>query len=78
MARKINIVLIGTGFMGKAHSYGYSVLPIFFWPLNCTVNRKIIVDVTEQSAKDAKDRYGFEKYATKWEDAVSEKDIDIS
>lgn len=77
MAGKINIALIGTGFMGKAHSYGYSVLPIFFWPLSGAVYKKIIVDVTEQSAKDARDRYGFEKYTTNWEDAVSEKDIDL-
>ena len=30
--KKINVGLIGGGFMGKAHSLAYSAVPMFFWP----------------------------------------------
>ena len=30
--KKINIGLIGDGFMAKAHSIAYAGMPMFFWP----------------------------------------------
>ena len=30
--KKINVGLIGGGFMGKAHSLAYSAVPMFYWP----------------------------------------------
>ena len=30
--KKINIGLIGAGFMAKAHSIAYAGMPMFFWP----------------------------------------------
>ena len=30
--KKLNVGLVGAGFMGKAHSIGYSDMPKYFWP----------------------------------------------
>ena len=30
--KKMNIGLIGAGFMAKAHSIAYAGMPMFFWP----------------------------------------------
>ena len=30
--KKMNVGLIGAGFMAKAHSIAYAGMPMFFWP----------------------------------------------
>ena len=73
----VNIALIGGGFMGKAHSLAYAAMPMFFWPAPARPVRKTIVDVTEELASTAADRYGWERYATSWQDAVADPEIDV-
>lgn len=75
--KNLNVALIGGGFMGKAHSLAYAAMPMFFWPAPARPVRKTIVDVTEDLASTAADRYGWENYSTSWRDVVSDPDIDI-
>ena len=58
--KKINIGLIGAGFMAKAHSIAYAGMPMFFWPAPAIPVKKMIVDMNEDIARDAKDKLGFE------------------
>ncbi|MFC6950697.1 Gfo/Idh/MocA family oxidoreductase [Paraburkholderia dipogonis] len=74
--KKLNVALVGTGFMGKAHSIATAVVPILFGsPVE--IERKVIVDIDEELARDAAKQYGFAEYATDWREVVSRPDIDI-
>ena len=42
---KINVGLIGGGFMGKAHSLAYAAMPMFFWPAPALPHRKTIAEL---------------------------------
>ena len=41
MVKKLNVALIGGGFMGKAHSLAYAAMPMFFWPAPAIPVRKL-------------------------------------
>jgi predicted dehydrogenase len=75
--KQYNIGLIGAGFMAKAHSIAYAGMPMFFWPAPGLPVKKIIADLTEESAKDAAQRFGFEKSTSDWRKIVEDSDIDI-
>lgn len=75
--KKLNVGLVGAGFMGKAHVVGYSNMPKFFWPAPAVPVLKTICDIDPDIAKDAKDRFGFENYCTDWHDIVNDPEIDI-
>lgn len=75
--KKFNIGLIGAGFMGKAHSMAYAAMPMFFWPAPGIPVRKAICDLTEESAKDAAARFGFEKYTSDWRKIIEDPEIDV-
>ena len=64
--KKLNVGLIGAGFMGKAHSLAYTAMPMFFWPAPAIPVRKSIVDVSDSIAAEAALRFGFEKSTSDW------------
>ncbi|PLR76555.1 dehydrogenase [Bacillus sp. V3-13] len=75
--KKLNIGMIGGGFMGKAHALAYAGMPMFFWPAPAIPHRHTVVDVTEDLAKEAAAKYGFEHYSPDWREVVNNPDIDI-
>ena len=75
--KKLNVGLIGAGFMGKAHSLAYVAMPMFFWPAPAIPVRKIIVDVSDAIAAEAAQRFGFEKSTSDWRSVVEDPEIDI-
>ncbi|WP_218186711.1 Gfo/Idh/MocA family protein [Pseudomonas sp. Pf153] len=76
IVKKYNVALIGTGFMGKAHSIATAVVPILFGaPVE--IERKVIVDIDEELARDAAKQYGFAEYTTDWRDVINRPDVDI-
>ena len=75
--KKINIGLIGAGFMAKAHSIAYAGMPMFFWPAPAIPVKKMIVDMNEDIARDAKDKLGFESYSTDWHDIINDPSIAV-
>ena len=73
---KLNIALIGTGFMGKAHSIATAVVPMLFGaPVE--VERRVIVDVEETLARNAAKQYGYSEHSTDWREVVARPDIHI-
>ena len=69
--KKLNVGLVGAGFMGKAHSIGYSDMPKYFWPAPAVPVLKTICDIVPEIAADAKERFGFEKCCTDWRDIAA-------
>lgn len=75
--KKINVGLIGAGFMAKAHSIAYAGMPMFFWPAPAIPVKKMIVDINEAAARDAKEKLAFESYSTDWHDIINNPDIQV-
>lgn len=77
MTKTLNVAMIGGGFMGKAHAMAYAAMPMFFWPAPAIPHRKVVVDLTDDSAQEARDRFGFDEASSDWEATVNRADIDI-
>lgn len=77
MTKTMNVAMIGGGFMGKAHAMAYAAMPMFFWPAPAIPHRKVVVDVTDGMAEDARKRYGFEEASSDWRQVVNRPDIDV-
>ncbi len=77
MTETLNVAMIGGGFMGKAHAMAYAAMPMFFWPAPAIPHRKVVVDLTDGAAEDARARFGFEEASSDWEAVVNRADIDI-
>jgi predicted dehydrogenase len=75
--REINVGVIGGGFMAKAHSISFAVLPMYYWPLPAIPIRKAISDVSLELAIEAKNRYGYEKAYGDWRELINDPEIDV-
>lgn len=75
--KKLNIGLIGAGFMAKAHSIAYAGMPMFFWPAPAIPVKKLLVDINEEVARDSAMKLGFESYDTDWRKIIDDPEIDI-
>ncbi len=72
----LRIGLIGTGFMGMAHTFGYTMAPkVFDLPAGLVL--ATVADVTEEAAGQAARQFGFEQATTEWRDIVRDPTIDI-
>ncbi|MDE2385234.1 MAG: Gfo/Idh/MocA family oxidoreductase [Alphaproteobacteria bacterium] len=72
----LNIGIIGTGFMGKAHAFAYRSALAAFPDIPVPV-MKMIADVNAESAAKAAHQYGFEKSSGNWRDLVNDPAIDV-
>ena len=75
--KRLNIAMIGSGFMGKAHSLAYSAMPLYFNPAPALPVRKVLADVTPEIAAAAAERLQFEESSGDWREVVSRDDIDV-
>jgi predicted dehydrogenase len=72
----LRIALIGTGFMGRAHSHAWRTAGAFF-DLPRTVETAVLVGRDAGRAQDLADRFGWAEVSTDWQDVVSRADIDV-
>jgi predicted dehydrogenase len=75
--QKLNVAMIGGGFMGKAHAMAYAAMPMFFWPAPAIPVRKVVIDINQEMADTARDRFGFEEGSSDWRAVIARPDIDI-
>ncbi len=71
---RLNVAMIGHGFMGAAHSQGWRVAPRFF-DLGATPVMQVVVGRTGADASAAK--WGWNESATDWREVIARDDIDI-
>lgn len=76
MASKIGIALLGTGFMGKAHSNAIRQVSHFF-PGKLEPRMRVICGTNSAKTQTAADLYGWEEADTDWRRIIERKDIDI-
>ncbi|GAC1445271.1 MAG: Gfo/Idh/MocA family oxidoreductase [Chloroflexota bacterium] len=75
--RRLNVGMIGGGFMGKAHSLAYAGMPMCFWPPPAMPVRKMIAERSTDVAREEAERFGFESYTDDWRRLVNDPAIDI-
>lgn len=73
---KLRIGLIGTGFMGKTHVFGFASAPKVF-DLPFDIELHTVADVTEEGARKAARDFGFIHFTTDWRELVQNPEIDV-
>jgi predicted dehydrogenase len=74
--KTMNVAIIGTKFMGKAHSNAWANAPRFF-DVDIKPILKVAVGRSEASAQALADSWGWEEIETDWRKVVERDDIDI-
>jgi predicted dehydrogenase len=73
---KLRIGLIGSGFMGKAHAFGFASAPRVF-DLPFELELRTLADITEQSAANAATAFGFARSTADWRSLIDDPEIDV-
>lgn len=76
MTKKLNVGLIGYGFMGRTHSNAYSKVNHFF-DLAYEPVRKVICGLEEKEAKAFSEQWGYESYTTDWHKVIEDENVDL-
>lgn len=72
----LNIGLIGTGFMGKTHVFGFASAPrVFALPYMPVLHT--VADVTEEAAARAAGAFGFANATADWRRLIDDPEIDV-
>ncbi|MCM8769257.1 MAG: Gfo/Idh/MocA family oxidoreductase [Candidatus Omnitrophica bacterium] len=74
--KEIRIGLIGYKFMGKAHSFAYNNVKLFF-DIPASPVMRIICGRNEKPLKIAQGKFGWQEYETDWRKVVKRPDIDL-
>lgn len=74
-ARPLGIALIGTEFMGRAHSHAWRNVAAFF--AEKPVSLKVLVGQQAEKTEQTATRLGWAEASTDWSSVVSREDIDI-
>ena len=74
--KKLNVGLIGYGFMGRTHSNAYCRVNNFF-DLAYEPVRKVICGLEEKEAKAFAEQWGYESHTTDWKSVVADDNIDL-
>ena len=64
--KEIRIGLVGSGWMGKAHSSALADAEMLFGPDYGTASFEIVADANEEAAKSAQKKIGFKRTSTDW------------
>jgi predicted dehydrogenase len=76
MQKRLGLGLIGSGFMGKAHAFGFlNVNHVFDLPV--TVDRVVLADIDDARAAAAAAALGFSGSTGDWRALVARQDVDI-
>ncbi|MCX5647294.1 MAG: Gfo/Idh/MocA family oxidoreductase [Phycisphaerae bacterium] len=76
MKKKLNVGIIGYGFMGRTHSNAYRRVANFFdVPYDPVL--QVICGLEEKAAKAFADQWGYPSHTTDWRKVIDNKKIDI-
>jgi predicted dehydrogenase len=76
MKKRLNIGLIGYGFMGRTHSNAFRQAPIFF-DLPWQPVLKAVAARNAERVKSFAENWGYESYHADWRELVARPDIDL-
>lgn len=74
---EIRVGIVGFGFMGKAHTYGYKTIPLYYADLPFKIRLVGVCDTVPGVAEKARDQLGFEFATQNPDDIFNCPDIDV-
>ena len=74
--KKLNIAMVGYGFMGRTHSNAYRKVNNFF-DLEYEPVLKVICGLEEKEAKAFAKQWGYESYTTDWHKVIEDDEVDL-
>ncbi|MDA7425543.1 Gfo/Idh/MocA family protein [Thalassococcus lentus] len=74
--KTLSIGLIGSGFMGKAHVFGFATAQKVF-DLPFQIRLHTVADITDEAAAKAAHEFGFEHATSNWRDMLTNPEIDV-
>lgn len=77
MMRELRVGIIGFGFMGKTHTYGYKTIPLYYSDLPFKIKLVGVCDSVLSVAEKARDTMDFEFATSNPDDILNRDDIDI-
>lgn len=77
MTKRLNIGLIGSGFMGQAHADAFRRVATLYRDLPAVPHLAMIADATEDLARAAAKRFGFERATGDWRALVGDPGVDV-
>jgi len=75
--KEIGVGIIGFGFMGKAHTYGYRTMPLYYTDLPFKIRLVGVCNRTLAVARRAKEELDFEFATDRPDELIAHPDIDI-
>ena len=75
--KKLNVGMVGYGFMGRTHSNAFSQVAAFLRPATIKPVLKTICARSADKAKAFADQWGYESSVTDWRQLVDDKSIDL-
>lgn len=75
--KELRIGIIGFGFMGKTHTYGYKTIPLYYGNLPFKIKLAGVCDAVPEVAEKARETLDFEFAVSNPEDILKRQDIDI-
>jgi len=76
MKKKLNVALIGTGFMGKLHSHMWRTVDKIF-DVDYEVVLKCVAGEEEDVVDAFANKWGYESFSTDWRRTIERDDIDV-
>lgn len=76
MKKKLNIGIIGYGFMGRAHSNAYQKVTHFF-DVPFTPNLKVVCGLEGDKAAAFAEKWGYASHTTDWHKVIEDENIDV-
>jgi predicted dehydrogenase len=73
---KLNVAMIGYGFMGRAHSNAFAQVGHYF-PGKAEVRRKAVCGRNREGVEELARTWGWEETAADWREVVARGDIDL-
>jgi len=77
MQKEFGVGIVGYGFMGKVHTYGYVNLPLFYQPPPAKINLVGVCTAHKKTAEAARKTGNFQFATTSYKELLEREDIDI-
>lgn len=75
--KEIRVGIVGFGFMGKTHTYGYKTIPLYYSNLPFKIKLVGVCDSVKEVAEKAKETLDFEFATDNPDDIFNRDDIDV-
>jgi predicted dehydrogenase len=77
MTQTVGVGVIGMGWMGTVHSRAYLQAADRFYDSGIRAKLVICADDVEARGREGQERFGFERYTTRWEDVIADPRVQV-